>query len=436
MRDYKFGTFLYNLRKEMGISQSELGKLVGVSNKAVSKWETGESKPALKQLYKLSKIFDVTMETLLDSISNDNKEVHKIVITGGPCAGKSTAFSWIQAEYSKQGYCVVFIPESATEIILAGLSNKKMSNIDFQLAITRNQILKEKLFEDAILKNTESDKILIVCDRGVLDGKAYCNGMEFKQILRILGKNEVELRDSYDAVFHLVTAAKGNGANYTLETNKARFETADEAVDADNRVMQAWAGHPHLRVIDNNPSFEEKMKNLIKEISAFIGAQGPYEIEKKFLIEMPNLKKIKQYASKKVEIIQTYLSDPNGDEVRIRQRGEGNHFVYTLTKKKKVSDGERIETEKRISKEEYLSLLINADIERGQIRKTRHCFVYNNQYFELDIYPFWSDRAILEIELNAKEDQYELPDFIKVIEEVTNNEKYSNYSLAKLVKIK
>ena len=62
MRDYKFGTRIYNLRKGKGWSQEELGNLIGVSNKAVSKWETGEAKPAVNQLMKLSKVFEVSID--------------------------------------------------------------------------------------------------------------------------------------------------------------------------------------------------------------------------------------------------------------------------------------------------------------------------------------------------------------------------------------
>ena len=65
MRDYKFGTRIYNLRKGKGLSQGELGTLVGVTNKAVSKWENGEAKPAISQLVKLSKIFDVSMDEII-----------------------------------------------------------------------------------------------------------------------------------------------------------------------------------------------------------------------------------------------------------------------------------------------------------------------------------------------------------------------------------
>lgn len=430
MRDYKFGTRLYNLRKGKGLSQTELGNLVGVTNKAVSKWETGEAKPALTQLIKLSKIFDVSVEEILDSTEQTEKQITKIVITGGPCAGKSTALTWIQNEFTKRGYEVIFVPESATELILAGFSSVTLnSQIEFQSILLKNQLNKEKLFEEYASKLAGSNKVLIVCDRGAMDGKAYMKPHEFEQMLKYMGLTEVELRDNYDAVFHLQTTAIGAEEYYTLENNRARYENLDDARKSDKKTLQAWTGHPHLRVIDNSTDFQGKMKRLIKEISTFLGEIEPYEIERKFLMKYPNLKQLDSIA-KKVEIIQTYLDTADGQELRIRQRGDGKNFVYTKTRKWKVNDVKRVEFESRISKEEYLSLLMDIDTTRSQIRKSRYCLVYNTQYIEIDIYPFSKDKAILEIELQDENQQVELPDFIQVIKEVTNDENYKNYNLS------
>ena len=95
MKDYNFGNYLYELRKKSNFSQAELACLLGVTNKAVSKWETGNSKPGIDTIKKLASIFNVTIDSLLSN-ENDNKKITKIVITGGPCAGKSTALSKIQ----------------------------------------------------------------------------------------------------------------------------------------------------------------------------------------------------------------------------------------------------------------------------------------------------------------------------------------------------
>lgn len=355
--------------------------------------------------------------------------VEKIVITGGPCAGKSTAMSRLQEELSQLGWKVLIIAESATELITSGLTPFEYP--EFQTYLTKYQLEKEHIYEKAA--ESLGQKTLIVCDRGVIDNKAYMTQEHFDRVLKDLGTNEVELRDNYGAVFHLVTAAKGAEKFYTTANNQARYETAEEAVIADDKIIDAWTGHPHFRIIDNSTGFDEKIKRLLTEITSYLGEPEPYEIERKFLIEYPNLEWLESLPNvQKVEIIQTYLNSDNDDEVRVRQRGLDGNFIYTQTIKRKVTAIKRMEIEKRLSKDEYLSLLMNADTSRRQIRKTRYCMTYKNCYLELDIYPFWQDKAILEIELSSELTPVEIPPEIAVIKEVTNDLSYRNINLASL----
>jgi transcriptional regulator with XRE-family HTH domain len=71
----KFGEFLYGLRKEKGLTQAELADMLGLTNKAVSKWETGEAFPETAQLVPLSTIFSVTVDELLKGERNNNYTV-------------------------------------------------------------------------------------------------------------------------------------------------------------------------------------------------------------------------------------------------------------------------------------------------------------------------------------------------------------------------
>lgn len=436
MKDFEYGNYLYNLRKASGLSQMELARELNITNKAISKWENGSAKPSITLLSRLAEIFDVSVEELVtNQTKKKSKNITKIVITGGPCAGKSTAMSWIQKEFTKKGYVVLFIPETATELILGGVAPWTLDkNKNFQKSVFKLQIQKEKVFEEAAQKVFGSDKVLIVCDRGTIDGKAYhANELEYLQNLKEIGYTHTLLRDDYDAVFHLVTAAKGAEEFYTLENNAARTETVEEAIEKDNKILSAWTGHPHLRIIDNSTDFKEKLVRLMKEISAFLGEPEPYEIERKFLIEYPDIKALESNANcHRVEILQTYLKCGDGEEMRVRQRGENGEYTYTLTTKKKISDVKRIEKEKRIDEKEYLNLLMNADPQRKQIRKVRYCLVNKTQYFEIDIYPEWKDKAILEIELNDENEKIVFPKEVKVIKEVTSDPDYFNYALAKL----
>ncbi|MCD7784745.1 MAG: AAA family ATPase [Oscillospiraceae bacterium] len=360
-------------------------------------------------------------------------EIIKIVITGGPCAGKSTAMSWVQNAFTKLGYTVLFVPETATELITGGVAPWTCgTNAGYQKCQMMLQIEKERIFRDAA-STMPGDKILIVCDRGTLDNRAYMNDAEFASVLKEIGTNEVELRDNYDAVFHLVTAANGAEAFYTTANNSARTETPEQAIALDNKLISAWTGHPHFCVIDNSTNFEEKMRRLIAEISSFLGEPEPLEIERKYLIEYPDITWLESNPNcQRVEIIQTYLKCDPGEEVRVRQRGIGGNYIYFKTTKRNISDIKRVEVEKRLSQSEYLKLLMEADTTRRQIRKMRYCLTYEGQYFEIDVYPFWDDKAIVEIELSDENAEINFPEQLKVIKEVTGDESYKNSSLAKI----
>lgn len=76
MNDFAFGNYLYELRVKKGLTQNELGKLLGVSGKAVSKWETGAAKPRTDTLMRLAAVYDLSVSELLSgaAFSESNKK--------------------------------------------------------------------------------------------------------------------------------------------------------------------------------------------------------------------------------------------------------------------------------------------------------------------------------------------------------------------------
>ncbi len=360
-------------------------------------------------------------------------EITKIAITGGPCGGKSSAMSRIKQEFTKLGYAVLFVPETATELISGGVAPWTCgSNADYQSCQMKLQIEKEKIFEQAA-RTMAAEKVLLVCDRGLIDNKAYMTEAEFADVVKSIGSTELELKYSYAAVFHLVTTAKGAEGYYTTENNSARIETVEQAAALDDKMISVWTGHPHFRVIDNSTDFEGKMDRLIKEIASFLGEPEPYEIERKFLIEYPDINWLESNPScERVEIIQTYLNSSPDEEVRIRQRGSNGSYCFFRTVKQKVTDVKRVEIESMITQSEYLTLLMEADTSKRQIRKTRYCLTYEGQYLEIDVYPFWNDKAIVEVELNDENSEIVFPKQLRVIREVTDDALYKNASLATL----
>lgn len=357
------------------------------------------------------------------------KTVKKIVITGGPCGGKSTGLEAVQKSLESIGYTVLLLPELATDLILNGISPETCgSSFEYQKLQVMLQLEKEKVYSLAanLMKN---DKIVILCDRGVMDSKAYVTEEEFAKVLSDLSLNETVLRDNYDAVFHLLTAAKGKEEAYTLSNNTARTETPEEARALDDLTLAAWTGAPHLRVIDNKGDFNQKIENLINEIMFFLGEPEPFEIERKYLIEYPDIEFLKSYPfCNAVEISQSYIK-VNSENARVRKRGADGGYTYYKTVKKNIDGIKRIEIEDILTADEYEKLLSDSN-QKTTIEKTRYCVVYDNRYFEIDVFPFSQDKAFMEIELTSDDEQVNLPPFIKVIKEVTEDKEYRNSSLA------
>ncbi|MCH5297622.1 MAG: AAA family ATPase [Ruminococcus sp.] len=357
-------------------------------------------------------------------------EVIKIVLTGGPCAGKSTAVRYVSQQLDKRNIKNIVIDERATKLFLSGKSPKNMGNYDFHKLLFKEQ-LDEEMEKYEYASALPYDKVVIISDRGLLDNRAYVTQAEFDRYTALYGTNEDVLRNSYDAVFHLVTAAKGADKHYTLDNNCVRSESIDEAVRLDEDILAIWTGTPHLRVIDNSTDFEHKLSRLMTEILGFLGEPEPFEIERKFLIEYPNLDEINKLKTcRRVPITQAYLTTPKDGNFRIRKRGEGDRAVYIKTVKIKINDIKRIEIENYISEKEYYEILSQSDCVQGIISKDRYCIMYDNTYYELDVYPFWNDKATLEIELLGENQSYTLPPFARLIREVSFESEYRNFALA------
>ena len=358
--------------------------------------------------------------------------IHKIVLTGGPSAGKTTGLSWIQNSFTKLGYTVLFIPETATELISGGVAPWSCStNLAYQKLQMRLQLEKERLFEEAA-RGMKAEKILIVCDRGALDNRAYMNEEEFAAVLESVGETRESLLRRYDAIFHLVTAARGAEQFYTMENNKARYESVSEAVALDDRLIAAWEGHPEQSVIDNAVDFSHKMRRLIAQIRRVLGEPEPLEIVRKFLITCPNTAWLEQRGARRVEIFQAYLAAKEGEELRIRELREGGKHIYYKTLKRRLSDRKRLEIEERLSRSDYLRLLKEADPALGSIRKTRYCLEDGGLFFQIDVYPFWDEQALMEVELSDENASLSVPEGISMIREVTGEKEYSNAALARL----
>lgn len=160
-------------------------------------------------------------------------------------------------------------------------------------------------------------------------------------------------------------------------------------------------------------------------------AGAPLEIERKFLIEYPDTARLTALAAGDVSAIsQTYLVAEKGVSERVRARTRGGVTVYTHNTKIKLNAMKRIELEDEIDRAAYDELLRRADPACRTIEKTRYCVREGGFVWEIDVFPFWSDKAFLEVELPREDTPVAPPAFVRVLREVTDDNRYTNHALA------
>ena len=361
-------------------------------------------------------------------------EIKKIVLTGGPCAGKTTALVKITEYFSGFGYKVFNVPEVPTIYSTAGW-NYLTPNRDLYYQGERAILETQLALEDQFMRLAKvcTKPVLIVCDRGTMDISAYIKPEEWGEITAMAGTSPIELLERYDAVLHLVSAADGAEQYYTTATNATRYEQANEeglriARELDKKVIMAWTGHPHLRVINNHDDFENKLNRVLKEISKVVGLPQPVQQERIFRVEIVG--DIPECSES--EITQTYLVAEPGCEVRLRHRVfSGGKVVNVHRSRKRISDTDIIETERKIDNNLYEQMLQQADPYRATIRKRRQSFIWKGQFFEIDTFMEPIDNLVMmEAKGFTEQETINFPPFIKVLEDVTANTKYLNYNIA------
>lgn len=115
--------------------------------------------------------------------------------------------------------------------------------------------------------------VVILIDRGLLDGCAYVSEENWQALLDDMNCNLPMLRDNrYDAILHMVTAADGAEQFYSSINNVARYESHEEAREKDQKLREAYMGHSRWMLIDNKgKDFDSKIKTVKENVHYILG---------------------------------------------------------------------------------------------------------------------------------------------------------------------
>ena len=183
----------------------------------------------------------------------------RVVLTGGPGAGKTAVLEMLSHEICPH----VVISKEAAGILFAGgfpRGHEPAKRRAAQRAIYHVQLELEAMLAD-------SNAAVILFDRAIVDGAAYWPGPG--DFWREVGLSREQAIGRYDAVIHMRSPGGQNGYGHQ---NPLRTETAAEARAIDERILEAWGGHPSRFIVDATPNFPAKAELALALIRAQIPA--------------------------------------------------------------------------------------------------------------------------------------------------------------------
>ncbi len=187
---------------------------------------------------------------------SNSKQAKRIVLTGGPGAGKTTAAALLRREVGPK---IVVVPEAATMLFTSGFPRHKET---FAIKATQKAIFHVQMNLEDVQSAAYPDRFLL-CDRGTVDSSIYWpDGID--NFFQTIGSSLQEQFDRYDAVVFFETSAV---ANIDVEdSNPARNESIEESIKLDKHLREVWSQHKNFHFIPHDASFMKKIANAHQQI--------------------------------------------------------------------------------------------------------------------------------------------------------------------------
>ena len=186
----------------------------------------------------------------------------RVVVTGGPGGGKTTAADLFRREIGSK---VVLVPEAATLMFSSGFPR---SHDPESVKIIQRTIYQVQTQMEALYAVQNPGRILL-CDRGTVDGAAYWPVDHPHEFFHAQGTTLKEELARYDAVLFFESAAVGD--MMIKGGNPVRDETGSEAVALDTRLRDIWSQHPRFVLVPHNTSFFKKISSGLAAMESIVG---------------------------------------------------------------------------------------------------------------------------------------------------------------------
>jgi predicted ATPase len=195
-----------------------------------------------------------------------HKKKKKIVLTGGPCGGKTTLSRFLAKAFERN---LVVVPESASLLFSGGFPRWH----DYECIKSTQRAIYQVQCELELSFTTHFSEFNLILDRGTLDGAAYWPDGAESYFINVGTTLEQETA-RYDRVIYLESADE-KAYEENKKRNPNRHETWEEAHKLDELTFALWSKHPRLTVVRNQCSFSEKVSNVFELIEEELGLKSP-----------------------------------------------------------------------------------------------------------------------------------------------------------------
>ena len=198
-----------------------------------------------------------------------NKEITKVLFTGGSGAGKTSTIELVREYFENEGYDVFIVNEIPTMLLNNGFNSKRCGRMNFLELIAKIELyLSNLLVEQA--QNSNNEKKMILFDKCPIDNIAFIEKEELTGMLKKLNTSFDEIINSFDLIIHLETIAKYYPELYTNDNNKNRTLDKDLAIARNNRLLEVYKQNPKCIVIEGCKDIKEKQEKVIKAIESIL----------------------------------------------------------------------------------------------------------------------------------------------------------------------
>ena len=207
---------------------------------------------------------------------SDVHERRRVVLTGGPGAGKTAVLELIG-----QSFCphVKVLPEAASVVFGGGFPRED----DVACRRAAQRAIFHIQHELEIIGDNHNPAV-VLCDRGTIDGLAYWPG-PVEDFWSTLGTTRDKELRRYNAVIHLRTPVPEHGYNHR---NPLRTESAIDAADIDRRIGEAWSLHPRRFLVESSADFLDKATQALALLRNEMPECCQRHVDRRFAGGQPN----------------------------------------------------------------------------------------------------------------------------------------------------